>query len=377
MNFAVVAIYSSIEAYPPALNALQCLSSKFDKIEVVQRNVMPSDWKFPQNIEIINSGRYHHYSIISAKPFWWKMLNFLQFAFVLRSAVVRHRPAWVILHDPLPILAWSLIRHTIGQNDTPKIWYHNHDVILGNESVLMRWAYRAQKSVLPSVDKFSLPTELRLPYFKLEGSKVKPMIIPNYPSKSFFGNWVVSRPIDTPTRLIFQGHISPDSGLELFLKVLPFRIAGRQLELNLVGPIDPEYKLRLLQLADQLQVTNQLVLRGRVPYRELPAITSQCHIGLATYGKQNLMVKTMGTASNKIYEYVSVGLPVIVYDDVQFIELVKKYPWAIFIDGTMDNLNQQILYIIDNYERLSKSARLSFEESLNFEDHFENAIIDL
>jgi hypothetical protein len=72
-----------------------------------------------------------------------------------------------------------------------------------------------------------------------------------------------------------------------------------------------------------------------------------------------------------------VGLPVILYNDVQFHELLKEYAWAVFIDGTVDNLRQQILYSIDNYEALSKSARLSFEESLNFEDHFENAIIDL
>jgi glycosyltransferase involved in cell wall biosynthesis len=377
IHLAVLAVYTHIEGYPPSLNALQCLSAKFKNIVVVHRNVLNTNWRYPPNVELKAASGFTHYSTLASKPIWWKLIDFFKYTLLFRQQIKINCPSWVILHDPFAMLAWFIVRNTLSRNYNPKIWYHNHDVILGNESFLARWAFLAQNRIFSSLDKFSLPTMERISFFPIEQLKFKPCIIPNYPSKSFFGKSYVLPQVDSTMRLIFQGHISIDNGLELIIRILSCNIEGKQLELHLAGHIDTEYENRLIQLADGLGVKNRLFIHGRLPYLRLPALTSSCHIGLALYGDQNLMVKTMGTASNKIYEYAALGLPVILYDNIQFKKYLGEYPWAFFSGISMDSLKSKIADIISSYNVVSKAARFSFESDLNFEKCFEKAIYDL
>lgn len=72
--------------------------------------------------------------------------------------------------------------------------------------------------------------------------------------------------------------------------------------------------------------------------------------------------RTLGTASNKIYEYAASGLPVILYDNEQFRKYLTQYPWAFFIDGSPAMFIDCIHTIINNYKELSSLSRSSFEK---------------
>jgi glycosyltransferase involved in cell wall biosynthesis len=84
--------------------------------------------------------------------------------------------------------------------------------------------------------------------------------------------------------------------------------------------------------------------------------------------------KTLGTASNKIYEYAASGLPVILYDNAQFRKYLEHYDWTFFTDGSVTSLKEIIQEIVLNYSKISGSSRDSFESELNFENKFNQVI---
>ena len=82
------------------------------------------------------------------------------------------------------------------------------------------------------------------------------------------------------------------------------------------------------------------------------------------------MNKTLGTASNKIYEYAALGLPVILYDNDHFREILGKFEWAFFTDTSTASLKTCLENIIADYPRLSRQASEDFSKQLSFEHYF-------
>jgi len=89
------------------------------------------------------------------------------------------------------------------------------------------------------------------------------------------------------------------------------------------------------------------------------------------------MNKTLGTSSNKIYEYAASGLPVLLFDNAHFRNHLGQYKWAFFTDCTYESLIVNLEEIILNYPTLSNQARLDFEDKLNFENFIHPVIVYL
>jgi glycosyltransferase involved in cell wall biosynthesis len=138
----------------------------------------------------------------------------------------------------------------------------------------------------------------------------------------------------------------------------------------LKGGVRPQYKESLEDHAKTNGVEEKIDWFPLGPYCELPAITSDCHIGIAIYLKTDNVRNTMGTASNKIYEYAASGLPVIVFDNEQFRKHLENKPWVFFYDGSSESMKKCISSILENHESLSLSALNGFKSELNFEKAF-------
>src|SRR4051812_35218515 len=106
---AIIALYSHVEAYPPSLNAIQQLSGKFEKITIVHRNTMHDTWVFPANVKLVASRKFTPYTAVKAKSSVWKTTSFLKFTLLLYWQVKKQKPDWVIIHEPIALLAWHLI----------------------------------------------------------------------------------------------------------------------------------------------------------------------------------------------------------------------------------------------------------------------------
>jgi glycosyltransferase involved in cell wall biosynthesis len=234
-------------------------------------------------------------------------------------------------------------------------------------------AVKLQKRIFKSLSIFSLPSMERLRYFPMDHFNGKFFFIPNYPSKDFFEPFQHQNGAPE-IKIIFQGMIDRGHGFEEVISLLPLKINQRPLKLILYGPVSKKYKKELEALVEKKGVSNEVSFYDLTPYQEVPHFSRKCHIGMAVFTKGDIMNSTRATASNKIYEYAALGLPVLYYDNAHYRKYLGQYNWAIPTNLSKDSLLKAFNFIMDNYTELSASARQSFLEEANYEQQFEQVV---
>ena len=367
----IVTVYSHPEFYPPTLNMITELSNRFDEVFVLSRNVFESDWIYPENVRLFVTGSKVSIRESEKKSNIKKIISFLTYTWGLLKLVIKEKPKWLILCDPIPTFSFQLIKPIIG--DKQKLWYHNHDILEVenvNKFSVSWFAYYSEKAIFNKLDIFTLPSDDRREYFPLENFKGK-YYLPNYPLLSFISKYQSAKINNSEIRLLFQGSIGPGHGLENIIRILDSRINGKTLKLVLKGFCSDVYRSELLNLAKEFKVTNNLEFYGITSYSEVPKITASCQIGLAIHQGTDIMNSTLGTSSNKIYEYAALGLPVVLYDNQHFKQYLSRYNWCSFTNLKVENILSIVKEIDANFQNISLLAKDQISKQLNFEKHFE------
>jgi len=374
----LVSTYSHPELYPPTLNAVGSLSKKFDKILLHFNNVAESDWNYPLNVSLFPSRKFIHWRKLMVSPLFKKINFFREFTVQLYQIIKKENPKYLLLYDPMALLAFSILRRFLSP--IPMIWYHNHDIITKSQTSLFsltRLAYYNERKSFKWIQVFSLPSEQRKLYFKLDDFKGAYFLLPNYPALDFYNQFYQkkTKPI-AEFKIIYQGFIDVGHGIEEIIEILGDKqFENIPVKLVLKGYIKDHYKKKLVDL---MLVNNISALKiefvGVGPYKSVPEIASTCHIGIGINTKVDPTNATLGTSSNKIYEYAALGLPVLLYDAPQFRNNLDKYDWAIFTDISRNSLKNGIIEIISNYDYLSESAHHTFLNELNFDLSFDKVI---
>lgn len=367
----VAGIYYHPEAYPPTLNAISELSKSFDSISIIHRPHIKGSWEYPQNVKAIASGKFVTSREQEISGTVKKIFFFLQFILNLFKECREKKPAVILLYDVHALFAYRLIRPLLFFKHI--FWYHNHDVseLHRERKYSIGWfACKAEKKLFASMDIFTLPSAERLTFFPIDTLKGKYFIIPNYPSLNFYKSFYEPKKSIKEVALIFQGRIAEGHGLEEIILLLAEEIQGKKIRLVLKGNCPESYKHGLLRLASEYNVSDRISFYGFTPYAEVPKISASCHIGIAIFAKKETMHITLGTASNKIYEYAAAGLPVLYSDEVHFSRYLSKYPWAFGVKLSLESIRQQLTTILSNYDYYSDCAHKTFESELNFENYF-------
>jgi Glycosyl transferases group 1 len=372
----VVAIYSHPDYYPPTLNAIENLAGQYDSITVVPRNIIRPGWKYPGNVKLITPKRLFTVKELETAPTFKKIWWFLQFTRRFFSAVVRSKADTILIYDSIPVLSYRLINKFINK---PKIlWYHNHDVM--EPQYIRKWSlswlgWKSEKWIFQKLDLFSLPALERMVCFPMEKLHGKFFFLPNFPSLAFYDKYkTLQKDVSGNIRILFQGSIGPLHGIEEILEILPRKIEGKNPELWLKGFIGEAYKNELMCLAAQFGVKERLIFIPPTSYSKVVENAQNCHIGIGIHKKQDMMNKTLGTSSNKIYEYAASGLPVLLYDNPHFRGHLGQYNWAFFTDCSKTSLIASLEKIMTDYGYLSDQARQDFANKLNFEKYFEPVV---
>lgn len=371
-NSLVIGIYYHPEAYPPTLNAVNELSGSFDAIRIVHRPHLKGDWKYPANVTAIPSGRPISAEDQQRASLPRKIFFFLQFVLSLLKQSWIKRPRVILLYDAYALFAYRLIRPLLPFRHI--LWYHNHDISeIGRERKFsIGWfACKNEKKIFDDIDIFTLPSSERLAYFPMDVFKGAYFIVPNYPSLKFYGSYYkANRSLDS-IKLIFQGRIGEGHGLEEIIPLLASPVSGKQVSLVLKGHCDERYKQSLIDRAKAADVEDKLTFIGFTPYEEVPKLASGCHVGIGIFAKKEVMHVTLGTASNKLYEYAALGLPILYSKEEHFSRYLDRYNWAFAVEPNIGSIREKLVEIISNYEFYSVSAHESFRSALNFESCFE------
>jgi glycosyltransferase involved in cell wall biosynthesis len=366
----VTAIYFHPEAYPPTLNALTELSKCVNHISVLHRPHLQAVWQYPPNVSLHASGTPMKAKEQEQASIFKKVSFFLAFTWHFYKLIKKEKPALVLVYDNMSLFSFSIIRRFVRGNIEK--WYHNHDVAEPGSQrkySLGWWSLKAERKAFRWLTVFSLPANERKQYFPLEQFKGQYFYLPNLPAISFYGGVKASRPDDC-IKLIYQGSVTQGHGLEEMIGILNTTVNGKPLQLNIAGGVSEEYRLALQQLAQQHQAADKLVFTGFIPYRELPAFTAGCHIGVAINRPLGIIYQTGGTASNKIYEYMACGLPVLYFDDAHYKTWLSPYNWAFATDLSPQSLIKCITAIDSSQQQLSASAVTAFRNTLNYEQQF-------
>ena len=371
MRTAVVAIYVDPDFFPPTINAILNLADLFDDVTVICRNNSVRDYPYPRNVRLKKIGNRTPVREMEKQAGWKKAFYFFKFIRAIQISTRDKKAELVLLYDPLALFAFYLVRYTVKSK---KIWYHNHDMPDRSKRSLRSiggLAAKVEHRAIKAINFFSLPDEQRLKYYPDIPPDLPVFIMPNYPSLKVYPSQKKYISSNDPVYIIYQGFIGEGHGLEALMGVMQEKISDTDLYLVLKGSVSSSYKLSINNLAKKLEISSRIIWKDIGPYADLPAVTSSCHIGIGINKKVDNVSLTQGTASNKIYEYIACGLPVILYDAEQFTRILKDYNWAFFTDGTKHSIREQIEAVLPNLRVLGVSARRTFEESLNFEMHFQ------
>jgi glycosyltransferase involved in cell wall biosynthesis len=369
----LLAIYNHPEAYPPTLNVITHLAKECASITVLCNNFIQSDWEYPENCTLHPLGSYSSADEFGRLPLHKRLKRWLQYMRAMRKLLRKHDI--FIAHDSYPLASYYLVQ-LLGGPKPQFVWYHNHDVMERSlyRPFTLNWLVsKLEPRMFSRIDLFSLPADERAVHFPMDRLKGQYLFIPNYPSEHFFGQHQ-SPDKKKDIQLIFQGTLSDGHGFEELIELLPHTIDGDQIYLNLMGPVRPNHHTELEKKIQNRKAQAYVSFLGRQAYRMVPIISSRCHIGIAIFTKTDIMNSTLGTASNKIYEYAACGLPVLYYDNLHFRKHLEQYPWAVPTDLSPNSLDKAIRYIMGNYNLLSKAARNTFKQETNFGKAFEKAI---
>jgi hypothetical protein len=369
----VIAFYSHPEYYPPTLNAIDQLAQIYEKVFVVHRNVGGFDWQYPENVELIGPKRLVPVRDVEKAGLCRKFVWFFSFTRVFFKLIRNHKPHTILLYDCIPVFSYRLIRWLFPKPTV--LWYHNHDVSESKytKKFSIGWfGWKSEYWIFPRLQIFSLPSIDRKPYFPLDRLDGVFVFIPNFPSKARYFNQLIKE--KAPIKLLFQGSIGKQHGLENIIPILGKTINGHNLVLVLKGFISDEYLNSLKEIAQNNRVIDRLIYLPPSGYMDVIRNANGCHIGIGIFMKQDLMNKTLGTASNKIYEYAASGLPVLLYDNEQFRNSPGNREWVFFTDATAESIESCISQILSNYDHFSEIAKIDVRENFLFESYFKNVL---
>ena len=177
--------------------------------------------------------------------------------------------------------------------------------------------------------------------------------------------------INEVLKILYQGYIGDGHGIEEIIQILNTKINNISLQFTIIGPINIEFKQKLLALAKSYKTEDKLYIYDPVAYSDLIGFTQKHHVGIGILKPKNTNFSTAATASNKIYEYIACGLPVLLYDNPYFRNTFINRNWASFTDISSASLLDCMKNIIDNYSYFSQSALFDFYNDLCFDKYID------
>lgn len=366
---ALLAIYTHPEFYPPTINAAEALAAKGYDVTILCSNhaVQLSNYNLVVQLDVV--GDFIPVREVGRRSTWQKIRHWI--AFTWRMYELMSKADVVLAYDTIPLLSYRVARW-FGARKPKTLWYHNHDVI---EPALQRkysvswFSARNEPKMFPKLDIFSLPSEERKAHFPMDKLRGEYVFLPNFPSLKRYGSISTEAKANGEWRIIFQGSIGPGHGIEEICQLLPMTHAGKPVKLLLKGFVPPGFQEQINRILSE-RLATEYVEWGVLHYELLPQLTSTCHLGVAVFQGKDIMNRTLGTASNKIYEYAACGVPVLYHDTPYFNDHLGQYKWALGSSLEANNLEKTIRRAFDQQEELAAAARKDFLERLNFERYF-------
>jgi glycosyltransferase involved in cell wall biosynthesis len=308
-------ILSDPHIYPPTMNAANILAEEGHRVFIygVKSHKSKEHVKLNPSVQLIY--------LSDTKTGLGGIQTYLKAYIQLLVESIRNKFDWIIAYDASAVGPAFFASKLKGS----KWIYHQHDFWQNPIGLWQKFLHKLEYKLGSRADIVSFPQEERAKIFR-EKSKMKnlPLIVYNGPRLKWAeGVPISSQPLQALKErfkhiLIYQGGISKYFGFENLIRSINFCkstfaivFIGKELETGM--------KEELSQLALKNGVDERVVfLESLVEYDQLPSITGMADIGIAklTNDETNAPFndRFLAGASNKLTEYMAMGLPIISAD---------------------------------------------------------------
>ncbi len=255
-----------------------------------------------------------------------------------------------------------------------KLIYDSHEICAENNLLLPYKPYKefvkkVEKYIIKRCDKMVCVSNAAAEYFEKEYGVKKPLVVTNC---GLAREIYVSDEKNDGFEILNHGQFTPGRGYDLMIKAAPLLKDIPQIKLALrgYGRIEEE----LLKMKEDLKAEN-VIFYPPVKVQELIEYASRSYVGVAVTEAIKLNFKL--SVSNKLFEYASAGLPVIMSDIPEHRYLNEKYNFGIILqENTPECFAQAVKDMYNNkelYDMYSKNA-LKLAREINWEKNFEKLI---
>lgn len=291
----------------------------------------------------------------------------------LLIAVCKYKPDIIHAHDSNTLItSWLASKYTKA-----KLIYDAHEISTSREGYqkIRNYVGWIEKKLMPKAVATITTTDMRAKFFARAYGVARPTVLQNRPSyyalkPSTRIRDELSLDQDWPI-IVYQGGLQSGRGLERLVQAAQ-KVSNAYIVLIGSGRLENELK----GLANDLGVSQQVKFIPVVPLAELPEYTASADIGIQPI--LNTCLNHYSTDSNKLFEYVLAGLPVIATDFPEIRKIVNKYQVGILADESLDGLVLAINQLVqDSQLRKQYSANaLKARKELTWESQ-EHALVDL
>jgi len=201
-------------------------------------------------------------------------------------------------------------------------------------------------------------------YIKSRFKRKKVEMIANYPPLSF-SHELTSSKNSSIFKLIYVGGISEDRGIVRIIESLKY-LKNENVEFEAFGKTDNPILINLLNNTAKVRYF------GFVPWQEVSKYLINANVGLALFQPVPGYFYTSGEGCIKLFEYMSVGIPIIISNFPNLKKLILNIGCGIPVDPTNPKeIAKAIEYLIehpDKAKQMGENGRKAVLEKYNWEN---------
>ena len=359
--------YNDPDYYPPIVNAIRLLCSAGFDVELFCRETGGARGVgYPPEAKILRLDSRGHGS-------WAEFFGYLRVA--ISRTRTDTRCFWG--HDMHGFLtarlaAWWRRRPLV---------YHCHDY--ADSSCItagQRIMHGFERSVASSADVVVVPDAARAEVIARELRLLRPpLIAANAPlftplvRRHSLHKALHSRGFRFDKVVFRQGRIGQGHAIEVTLRSMT-EWQCREWGFVVMGLSDEAYLKSLNELARELGVTDRFVALPPVPYDQILHFTPDADVGHALYERIHVNNVHIGTASNKVMEYLAAGVPLLVSPNATLQRLVGEKECGVCADETDPaSIARSINFLLSDEGRrveMGRAARTAFEVDYSYDRQF-------
>jgi len=251
-----------------------------------------------------------------------------------------------------------------------KLIYDSHEICTDKAGLKAKPFWRLlERTLIGKTDKVIFTTYTRAKFTADKYKRELPEVIGNFtdiPEKIKEVDLGKILNFDNHFKIaLYQGGIQIGRGLEQLIDAVPL------LRSDVVVVLLGDGKLRpiLEDRVNTLNLSERVKFSGKIPLDDLLGYTANADVGLQIL--QNMCFNHYSTDSNKLFEYLSVGVPVVASDFPEIRKVVQKFNVGILIDPHKpENIAEAINRVLSDNEIYSAMKRntLRAAKVLNWEN---------